>query len=140
MRNKGIIIVLTVVVTALCFYYLSFTFIARGVQSKATAHATEADGSVNVIKKQMYLDSVWNLPVYDLLGASYTYKEVKASELSLGLDLQGGMHVVLEVSPADIIKGLSGNSQDPAFLAALQKAREMQKTSTESYMDLFYKE
>jgi len=139
MRNKGIIIVLTVVVTALCFYYLSFTFIARGVQSKATTHATAADGSVNLIKKQMYLDSVWNLPVYNLFGASYTYKEVKASELSLGLDLQGGMHVVLEVSPADIIKGLSGNSQDPAFLAALQKAREMQKTSTESYMTLFYK-
>lgn len=139
MRNKGLIIALTIVVTALCFYYLSFTFIARGVQSKATAHATAADGSINLIKKQMYLDSVWNLPVYNLFGASYTYKEVKASELSLGLDLQGGMHVVLEVSPADIIKGLSGNSQDPAFLAALQKAREMQKTSTESYMTLFYR-
>ena len=138
MRNKGLIIALTIVVTALCFYYLSFTFIARGVQGKATTYATEKDGSVNLIKKQMYLDSVWNLPVYNLFGASYTYKEVKASELSLGLDLQGGMHVVLEVSPADIIKGLSGNSQDPAFLAALQKAREMQKTSTESYMTLFY--
>ena len=139
MRNKGVVILLTVIVTALCFYYLSFTFIARNVQSKATAFATSGDGTVNVVKKQMYLDSVWNLPVYNLFGASYTYKEVKASELSLGLDLQGGMHVVLEVSPVDIIRGLSGNSQDPAFITALQRAREMQKTSNDSYINLFYK-
>ena len=77
--------------------------------------------------------------MYNLFGAEYTYKEVKENELSLGLDLQGGMHVVLEISPIDIIKGLSGNNQDPAFMDALQKAKEMQKNSTESYSALFYK-
>ena len=58
--------------------------------------------------------------------------------LVLGLDLQGGMHVVLEVSQADIIKSLSSNSQDPGFIAAMQKAQQLQKTSQKSYSDLFY--
>ena len=139
MRNKGLVIVLTVIITALCMYYLSFTFVSRNVQEDATNKATEKNGVVNLARKQVYLDSLWNQPVYNLFGAEYTYKEVKANELSLGLDLQGGMHVVLEVSPVDIIRGLSDNNLDAAFIASLQKAREMQKTSQESYSALFYK-
>ena len=104
MRNKGVVVVLTIVITALCLYYLSFTFVSRKIQQKAIAQATDKDGSVNLAKKQNYLDSLWNKPVYNIFGAEYTYKEVKESELSLGLDLQGGMHVVLEISPIDIIK------------------------------------
>ena len=139
MRNKGVVIVLTIIITALCLYYLSFTLISRQVQDEATAYATSANGSVDLFRKQTYLDSLWNKTVYNLFGAEYTYKEVKENELSLGLDLQGGMHVTLEISPADIIKGLSGNNQDPLFLAALQKAAEMQKSSQENYSALFYK-
>ena len=119
MQNKGLIVVLTVVITALCLYYLSFTYVSRGVQDDAVELATNKDGVVDLSKKQTYLDSVWNIPVYNLFGAEYTYKEVKDNELSLGLDLQGGMHVTLEVSPIDIIKGLSGNSQDSSFVKAL---------------------
>ncbi|MEJ0034429.1 MAG: hypothetical protein WDO15_30690 [Bacteroidota bacterium] len=65
---------------------------------------------------------------------------MKQNELSLGLDLQGGMHVVLEVSPADIVKGLAGNIQDQTFTTALVKARERQKTSQEGYAELFRQE
>jgi len=137
MRNKGVVIVLTIVITALCLYYLQFTFVSRRVQQDAIKFATDKGGVLNLTKKQIYLDSVWNQPVYNLFGSEYTYKQVKENELSLGLDLQGGMHVVLEVSPADIILGLSGNSQNPAFLAAIQKARVDQKTSTSSFADLF---
>jgi SecD/SecF fusion protein len=140
MRNKGFVIVLTIIVTALCLYYLSFTLVALKVQQEAVEHATGKNGDIDLLKKQHYLDSLWNKPVYDLLGAEYTYKEVKDNELSLGLDLQGGMHVVLEVSPADIIKGLAGNIQDPTFTTALQKARERQKTSQASYAELFRQE
>lgn len=144
MRNKGVVVVLTLVITALCLYYLSFTFVSRRVQQEAIDYATEkATGSVNLSRKQQYLDSLWNKPVYNLFGAEYTYKDVKENELSLGLDLQGGMHVVLEVSPADIIRGLSGNSQDPAFVEALKTAREKQKVSQANFVDLFvdaYKE
>ncbi len=139
MRNKGVVIVLTVIVTLLCLYYLSFTFVSTKVVREAEAYATDKNGSLNLAKKQNYLDSLWNQPVYNLFGAEYTYKEVKENELSLGLDLQGGMHVVLEISPIDIIRGLSGNNQDPAFIAALQQAKEMQKNSTESYSALFFK-
>jgi len=139
MRNKGFVVVLTVIITALCLYYLSFTFVSTKIQQDAIDQATDKSGSINLVKKQNYLDSLWNKPVYNLFGAEYTYKEVKESELSRGLDLQGGMHVVLEISPIDIIRGLSGNNQDPAFVAALQKARELQKTSSENFSALFFK-
>ncbi len=138
MKNKGFIVTLTVIITALCVYYLSFTFVSRGIQQDATEFATDADGNLDFYKKQAYLDSVWNEPVYNLLGIEYTYKEVKDTELSLGLDLQGGMHVTLEVSPVDIIKGLSGNSENPEFLRALQEAVEKHRNSQESFTDLFY--
>ncbi len=137
MRNKGVVVVLTIIITALCLYYLSFTFVSRKVQDDAVAYATMQNGAVDLSKKVAYMDSLWNQPVYNLFGAEYTFKEVKENELSLGLDLQGGMHVTLEVSPADIIKGLSGNNQDPAFLEALNQAREMQKTSQAPYSSLF---
>jgi len=138
MRNRGAIVVLTLIVTALCLYYLSFTFISRNIQKEAVAAATNEDGIVDLTKKQVYLDSIWNEPVYNLFGSDYTFKEIKDTELNLGLDLQGGMHVVLEVSPVELIKGLSGNNEDPDFIAAINKAIEKQKTSQESFSSLFY--
>lgn len=138
MRNKGAVVFLTIIITLLCVYYLSFTFVARNIQQDAIDYATGESGVVDLSKKQAYLDSIYNLPVYNLFGAEFTYKEVKDTELSLGLDLQGGMHVTLEVSPVDIIKGLSGDSQDPAFLSAIEKAREKQRNSQERFADLFY--
>src|SRR5687767_14589127 len=117
MKNKGFVSVLTIIVTLLCLYYLSFTFVSRGVYKDATEYATDASGTVNPAKRQNYLDSVWHKPVYSLLGMKdFTYEEIKNNEISLGLDLQGGMHVTLEVSPVDIIKGISGNNQDQAFV------------------------
>ena len=139
MRNKGVVVVLTIVITALCLYYLSFTFITAKISREADAQATDKNGSVDLAKKQNYLDSLWNKPVYNIFGAEYTYKEVKDNELSLGLDLQGGMHVVLEISPIDIVRGLSGNNQDPAFVAALQKAKSQEKNSSSTFVELFSK-
>jgi len=139
MQNKGLIIFLTIVITALCVYYLSFTVKSMGVQQDAIAYATDENGIVNLSKKQAFIDSVWNVPVLNLLGAEYTYKEVKDNELAMGLDLQGGMHVTLEVSPVDIIRGLSANSQDSTFLKAIQSAREKQRTSQETFTALFFK-
>ncbi|WP_242926778.1 protein translocase subunit SecDF [Pontibacter vulgaris] len=133
MRNKTLIIVLTVIVSALCAYYLSFSFVANNVQKKAEAYATDAQGNVDNAKKQDYLDSVWKEPVF----MGMTYQQVKENELGLGLDLKGGMHVVLEVSPIEIIKSMSGNSKDPNFLKALARAQQLQKTSQESFTTLF---
>src|SRR5688572_1775292 len=139
MKNKGLIIALTIFITALCLYYLSFTYMSRGVQQDAIENATDRGGIVDLNKKQRYLDSIWNIPIYNLFGAEYTYKEVKEYELSLGLDLQGGMHVTLEVSPIDIIRGLSGNSQDSAFMKALTTARSLQARNQENFSALFFK-
>jgi SecD/SecF fusion protein len=138
MRNQGVIVFLTVVVTALCLYYLSFTFVSNNIQQKAVEYATDESGNVEFAKKQAYLDSIYREPVYNFLGAKFTYKEIKETELGLGLDLQGGMHVTLEVSPVEIVRGLSGNSKDAAFNAALEDAAQASKTSNEKYVDLFY--
>ena len=138
MRNKGAVVLLTAIISVLCIYYLSFTYISRGIQNEALNYARSAEGIVDLTKKQQYLDSIWNEPIYNLLGAEYTFKEVKDTELNLGLDLQGGMHVILEVSPVEILKGLSGNNEDQDFLAAIERAKELQKSSQKSFSDLFY--
>jgi len=125
MRNKGLIIALTLVVTALCAYFLFFTYVSRGVQEKAVAYATK-NGKLDEGQRQHYLDSVWRAPVF----GPFTYREVRQSELGLGLDLKGGMHVTLEVSPVEIVRAMSGNSKDPAFNKSIEQAQEAQKTNS----------
>ncbi|MFZ9981814.1 MAG: protein translocase subunit SecDF [Cyclobacteriaceae bacterium] len=138
MRNKGVVIILAAVITFLCLFYLQFTFVSRNIQEQAVLKATDKTGNVNLSVKQRYLDSLWNKTVYSFLGIDYSYKEVKENELGLGLDLQGGMHVVLEVSPVDILRGMSNNPMDADFNEFIQSAREAQKTSQGNFVDLFY--
>ena len=138
MQNKGVVIILTVLVTLLCLYYLSFTFKANGVQNDAIAYATDQSGVLDFNKKRQYLDSIWHEPVYNLFGIEYTYEDVKKNELALGLDLQGGMHVTLEVTPDEIIKSLAGNTKDQTFLQALEEAKKLQRNSQAAFSDLFY--
>jgi SecD/SecF fusion protein len=134
MRYKGLIITLTVIVSVLCAYFLFFTYVSRGVQDKAVAYATR-NGQLDETKRQHYLDSVWRAPVF----GNYTYRDVKQSELGLGLDLKGGMHVTLEVSPVEIVRAMAGNSKDPAFNKAIALAQERQKTNSGTpFTTLFY--
>ena len=142
MQNRQGIIALTVIVFALCIYYLSFTFVSSAEMDKASAFATDATGQVDMLKKQQYLDSMRNQPVYNVLGISqFTLKEVKDYELHLGLDLQGGMHVILEVSPIEILRALAGSkSAEPDFDKALVAARKLQRTSQENFTTLFFDE
>ena len=134
MRNKGIIIALTVVVSVLCAYFLFFTYVSRQVQDKAVAYATQ-NGKLNESQRQHYLDSVWRAPVF----GPYTYRDVRQNELGLGLDLKGGMHVTLEVSPVEIVRAMAGNSKEPAFNKALALAQERQKTNSGTpFTTLFY--
>lgn len=137
MKNKGGVVLLTIVVSLLCVYYLSFTFVAQRVNQQAIDAAT-VDNTTDYQKKQQYLDSVWNEPVYNLFGVDFTYKEIKETELNLGLDLQGGMHVTLEVSPVEIVKGISGNSTDPNFLKALDMAKQNVKGTQLDFVTEFY--
>lgn len=140
MTNKNGIIALTIVVALISVYYLSFTFVSRNIKSKAVAYATDAKGEVDMTKKQHFIDSLWREDVY--LG--HTLQEVMERELNLGLDLQGGMHVVLEVAPADILKGMAGgNARSAAFQSALKKAGEDKSANNSTFINRFvsaYKE
>jgi SecD/SecF fusion protein len=136
MTNKNGVIGLSVVLALISVYYLSFTFVSRNIKGKAETYATGTDGKVDLSKKQRYIDSLWREEVY--LGQ--TLQEVMERELSLGLDLQGGMHVVLEVSPVDILKGMAGgNARGAAFQKALAQAGQDKKASNSTFVNLFVK-
>ncbi|SKC10541.1 protein translocase subunit SecDF [Dyadobacter psychrophilus] len=140
MTNKNGIIGLTIVIALISVYYLSFTFVSRNIKAKSVAFATDAKGEVDLAKKQRYIDSLWREDVY----IGHTLQEVMERELNLGLDLQGGMHVVMEVAPADILKGMAGgNARSSAFQAALKKAGEDKTASNSAFINRFaaaYKE
>ena len=134
MRNKGIITALTVIIAVICGYHLFLTYVSGQVQNKAVAYATH-NGKLNEAQRQRYLDSVWRAPVLGPL----TYQQVRESQLGLGLDLKGGMHVTLEVSPVEIVRAMAANSKEPAFNKALALAQERQKTNSGTpFTTLFY--
>ena len=118
---------------------MQFTFVSQRIQGEATEISRDSEGNIDFKKKQKYLDSIWNKPVYNLVS-DFTFKDIKESELNLGLDLQGGMHVTLEVSPVDILQGLSSNSQDPDFLQAISIAKEKIKGTQLNFISEFYAE
>ncbi len=139
MKNKGLIYFLTIVISFLSIYYLQFTFVSQRIQGEATDISRDENGNVDFSKKQKYLDSIWNKPVYNLVS-DFTFKDIKESELNLGLDLQGGMHVTLEVSPVDILIGLSSESKDPDFLNAIKIAKQNIKGTQQDLISEFYNE
>lgn len=133
MQIKGAIRLVAILLTLICIYYLSFTVVSTSVKNEAEEYA-----SGNLNKEQTYLDSIAGEEVYNFLGIrQYTFREVQQRELNLGLDLKGGMNVILEVSVEEVIKSLANNSQDSTFRQALQLAGEMQKESQEDYVTLF---
>lgn len=140
MRNRGFIITLTVIISLLCLFYLSFSLVSYQIQKDANAYAADGKGNIDYNKRQRYYDSLWNLPVYNLGFAKFTLREVKDFELHLGLDLQGGMHVVLEVSPVDVIKALSGDSKDPNFVQALANTQKLAIGSRRTFTEIFFEE
>ncbi len=131
MQNKGFVKVFAVLLTLVCLFYLSFSFVTRYYNGKAEEYAG-GDAS----KESLYLDSVSTQKVW--LG--YTLKQCREMEISLGLDLKGGMNVVLELSVADVIRSLSNNNQDENFNKALDLAYARQATSQKDFIDLFAEE
>ncbi|ALO15085.1 bifunctional preprotein translocase subunit SecD/SecF [Salinivirga cyanobacteriivorans] len=153
MQNKGVIRFIAIALALVVIYQLSFTFVTSMVSSDAEEYAegivanakeSEKDLSeeeLNELKKEKknhYLDSIAGEPVYNFIGIrEFTYRECQEREINLGLDLRGGMNVILEISVSDVIKALSGNSDDPDFLAALDQAQEYQKETQEDFVTLF---
>ncbi len=139
MQSKGFIKLIAVLLALACVYQLSFSFKTRSVEKKAAEYAAQFPVERQAEAEQHYLDSVQNLPVYNLGFRKFTYKECKEKELNLGLDLKGGMNVMLEVQVEDVVKALAGDSQnDPTFVAAIAEANEAQRNGTsKDYIDDF---
>ena len=155
MQNKGVIKLLAVILAVFSLYQLSFSFVTRQVEKKAAEYATSAESvkmaetlangdqnaydylldSIQGARETYYLDSMSTVKVYPIFGQ--TYRQAKEMEINLGLDLKGGMNVMMEVSVPDIIEVLSGHSTDPIFVQALQMANEQHLNSQRDYVDLF---
>lgn len=123
MQNKGVLKVLVIALVISAAYALSFTFVARNVEKKADNYAAAYDIERQEEARQTFLDSMKTRTVYNLGFMKFTYGQVKEKEINLGLDLKGGMNVLLEISPEDIIRALSGYNQDETFNQAIADAR-----------------
>ncbi len=137
MKNRGGILALFVLFLLISFYYLGRTWKVNDIRKDAAAFATGKDGKVNQSKKQSYLDSLWKQPALPSILGGSTLEDLSKQELGLGLDLQGGMHVILEVSSADVVKSLAKGSRDPRINQALASAKAKAVTSSTNFVDLF---
>lgn len=156
MQNKGLVKIFAVLFGLVSIYQLSFTFKNNQIENQAKSYAESkiAETVENFHDKRnlaevSYLDSLSNyrievdgkkesLKVFNLGIADYTYEEVKENALNLGLDLKGGLNVILQVSVKDILKGLANNSTNPVFNKALDDASELQKNSQNTYLEDFF--
>jgi len=152
MQNRGALWIFTVLLALACAYQLSFSIFTSGMEKRATETARQqADSlieaepgrtfdydSLKLAFENRYLTANGEEKVYPVLG--YTYRECKEKEINLGLDLKGGMAVTLEVSVPELIEGLSENSENPAFAAAMASARKRQLTDNADFVTLFGQE
>ncbi len=133
MQNKGLITAFAIALGLASLYQLSFSWVANGVASDAEEFSA-GDSEV----KAAYLDSMMTQEVYPMLG--YTYAEVKKREMNLGLDLKGGMNVILEVSVKDVLKGVVANAKDPMFVQAISNTDAAQSQGQNNYLNTFFSE
>ncbi|MDE6070430.1 MAG: protein translocase subunit SecDF, partial [Alistipes sp.] len=141
MQSKGFIKLIAALLALACVYQLSFTFKTRNVEKQAAAYAAQFALEQQSEAEQHFLDSVQNLPVFNVGFRKFTYKECKEKELNLGLDLKGGMNVMLEVQVEDVVRALAGDSQnDPAFIEAIAQADEaLKQGDSKDYIGDFVK-
>ena len=130
MQNKGLIKFFAIIFALVCVYQLSFTFVANSISNDAKAFAKN-----DFSKELRYLDSIGKEKVF--LGN--TYNEVRDNQLQKGLDLEGGINVILQISVKDILNGLANESKNPAFKKALADAKKNQ-SGNQDYIDAFFKE
>ncbi len=128
MQNKGIVKFIALVLILVCCFYLSFSFVTRHHESKAAAMGEEAG--------QEYLDSIMNEKVY---CGIYSFKQCREMEIGLGLDLKGGMNVILEVSVPDVIDVLADHKTDAAYKKSMDEAKKEEETSQNDFISLFIK-
>ena len=133
MQNKGFVKVIAVLLTLICVYYLSFAVYTNHVDNKAEKIKEEIGGEKGAKAAQAYLDSLNQEKCY--LGN--TLKECRENAIGLGLDLKGGMNVMLEVSVPDVVRVLSDNNQTPEFTQAMSEAQKESQQSQSDFITLF---
>lgn len=129
MQNKGIVKFIAAALMLVCIFYLSFSFVTRHYESKAAAMGEKAG--------QEYLDSIMNEKVW--FFNIYSFKQCREMEIGLGLDLKGGMNVILEVSVPDVVAVLADHKTDYAFVKSMQEAKKDEETSQDDFISLFIK-
>ena len=133
MQNKAAIIILAIALALVSIYQLSFTGATYKVRKDAREYAKG-----DLVKQNKYTDSISSLPKEKWSYLGYTFKEVQKKEMNLGLDLKGGMNVILEVSVEDILKALSNYNTDKTFTDALARARAVYQNQTgNDFLTLF---
>jgi SecD/SecF fusion protein len=132
MKSKGAVKLFTIAMAVVSVFQLSFTWVTSRVENKAKEYANG-----DMAMERAYLDSVARIPVYNLGFKKYTYLECKERELNLGLDLQGGMNVTLEVSLSELVRALANNNPDAQFNQALQLANDRKMSSQKDFVTLF---
>src|SRR5512133_1231480 len=132
MQNKAAIIVLAIALGLVSIYQLSFTGATYKVRKDARKFAKG-----DLVKETQYIDSISTLPKEQWSFLGNTFKEVQKKELNLGLDLKGGMNVILEVSVEDILRALSNYNPDKTFNEALVRTRQLQKESKADFLTTF---
>jgi len=145
MQNKGLVKLFALLFGLVSIYQLSFTFKANQIEDEAKQYAinkiaeTETDyDSKRSIERLNYLDSLKTQEVFNIGVAAFNYDEVKEKAMNLGLDLKGGINVILQISVKDILVGLANESKDPTFRKALSDAEELQKDSQNTYLEDFF--
>jgi len=136
MQNKGLIRVFAIIFGLVCVYQLSYTYFSNKTESQAKQYAISQagdDADLRDVVERTYIDSIGDKAIF----AGITYDDAKKQELKKGLDLKGGINVILQVSIRDILGGLSNESNDPAFIAALNATDEIQKNSQNTYFEDF---
>ncbi len=142
MQSKGVVRFFLIALTIVCLYQYLLVIPTNNIESDARAYANDCAGTNPTTGWQgcyaQYLDSLSTETVFEIpLIKKFTYADLKKSQLAMGLDLKGGMSVLLQVDLKDFLKSLSGNSTDPAFAKALVRATELQKTQQGDYISLF---
>ena len=134
MQNKGAIRFFTIVLALVSIYQLLFTVFAQKVERNARDYAQD-----DVRLERAYLDSMRGEVVYNVLFKKYTYQDCKEREINLGLDLKGGMNVILEIAVEDIIRSLTAPQflTDPVYVQTMALAREKKMNSQSDFVDLF---
>ena len=141
MHKNSLVKFTAILFTVISLLQISYTYVVSKIEQDALNYSissiSESEKDFSIKRDQMqraYLDSVANIRVFGITS----YKDAKEKELNKGLDLKGGINVILQISVKDILKGLAENSNDPLFNQSLDKADELQKSSNDTYLESFF--